>query len=400
MRTATETFTAGVARDDPASGTRRFRIDGFDVEVIETASALDAVSYEWRAIEQSSNHAAVFQSFPLLQIWARHFCTGSDTGGLHITIVRKDGRAILILPLQVSGMSLMRIARIAGDPITQYSEILVDPAFATRETLQVAFNAARAAGIAAIVFRRVRDDSNLLALAGPILRAPSNRSEAPFVDLSRFADFPAFLASRSRKLRHSLRNRRKHLSKEGEFRFEIVRGAEARSAVAEALDLKRKWLVQRGAISTAFVDPATRECLLDLAESSSSGAVIERLVVRGETAAIRFGFKYRGTHFAFMGAYASAFRHASPGKLLTEFCFSGFQERNFSRFDFLPPGGPHKSEWCSDAIGVTDYTLPLTGMGQIYARGYQERLRPALRAVWQRTPETLRSLAAALFLRV
>lgn len=400
MRTLTDTFTVDAARSELASGTRKFQLDGFEVELIETPAALDAVSTEWLALEQLSHHAAVFQSFLLLRVWARHFCSARGGGRLHVEIVRKDGRAVLILPLYVSGLPFMRVARIAGDPITQFSEILVDQSAEAGAAFEVALTAAEAYGIDAILLRRVRNDSNLLALAASRFRPAVNQSEAPFVDLSPFGDFPAFLASLSKNMRRSLRNRRNHLAKAGDCRFEILRGADARAAVAHALDLKRRWLVQRGALSSAFVDPATKACLLGLAESASAGAVIARLVVRGETAAIRFGIEYRGTHFAYMSAYDASFGDVAPGKLLMEFCIAGFRERQFERVDMLPPAGRHKNDWCPESTGVADYTLPLTSAGRLYAEVFQEKVRPAMKRTWARMPEAVRSLVAALFVRL
>jgi CelD/BcsL family acetyltransferase involved in cellulose biosynthesis len=159
-------------------------------------------------------------------------------------------------------------------------------------------------------------------------------------------------------------------------------------------------MVQHGALSSAFADPATRECLLDLAGNAASGAVVLRLLVNGEPAAFRFGFEHSGTHFAYMSAYDERFADVSPGKLLMEFCVSGFKERGMERLDMLAPAGQHKSEWCHEETGVGDYSLPLTGAGRLYADLYQARLRPALSKVWHSLPTTLRSLATALFVRI
>jgi CelD/BcsL family acetyltransferase involved in cellulose biosynthesis len=248
------------------------------------------------------------------------------------------------------------------------------------------------------MFRHVRDDSPFYQIASPYFRPASTLSEAPFADLSGFADFPTFLKSLSKKTRQGLRNRRNHLEKTGSYEFQILRGGkEAREAIAEAIDLKRKWLVQRGNMSSAFVDPATRGCLLDLAEDGESGAVVLRLLVGGEAAAIRFGFEYRGTHFAYLSAYDASFSDLSPGKLLMEFCIAGFRERNLDRIDMLPPDSRHKRDWCHGSVGVADYALPLTGTGRLYAEIYPETIRPALKQVFLKLPIPLRSLLAALF---
>jgi CelD/BcsL family acetyltransferase involved in cellulose biosynthesis len=378
-----------------ADGTR------FDVEVVTSVDALDRIAPEWHALEALSPATCVFQSFAQIRLWAHHFVGDGRGAALHVAVVRRNGRPVLILPTIVSGSSLLRIARIAGDPIAQYSDLLLDPSLASRAAFDTALASLGEAGVDAIVLRRVRDDSHLLRFAAPYLRPATGRTVAPFADLSNFTDFAAFKESLSRKTRHSLRNRRNHLEEAGDFRFEIFSGGpEARAVVADAVDLKRKWLVQRGSLSSAFIDPATKACLLDLAESKDSGAVTTRLVIGGEAAAIRFGFEYRGTHFAYMSAYDARFSHVSPGKLLMEFVISGFRERGFERIDMLPPAGRHKSDWCKLEASAADYTLPLSRTGRAYAEIYRERVRPGLKRAFEKMPPALRSLAAVLFVRV
>jgi CelD/BcsL family acetyltransferase involved in cellulose biosynthesis len=227
------------------------------------------------------------------------------------------------------------------------------------------------------------------------------REIAPFADLSEFSDHAAYLKSLSQKFRHGLRNRKRRLENCGDVRFEILVGGEAaRSALADAIDLKRKWLVQRGAISSAFVDTQTKACLLDLAGDPTTGAVMTQLTINEVPAAIRFGFEYRSTHFTYIGAFDDVFASLSPGRLLLDFVLSGFKERGLSRLDMLPPGSHNKAEWCSANVGVADYTLPLTRAGRLYAELYQERLRPGLRWTWQHMPASIRSLVAALLLRL
>jgi CelD/BcsL family acetyltransferase involved in cellulose biosynthesis len=320
---------------------------------------------------------------------------------LHVAVVRKDGRAVLILPLVIAGLPFLRIARMAGDPIAQYSEVLVDPAVNVSDAFEAALRSVKAAGADAIVLRRVREDSHLLRLAGPLLRPPISPRAAPFADLTGFPDHHAYLTGLSRNTRHDLRNRTRRLEKAGEARFELLQGGpEARRMVSDAMDLKRKWLVRRGAVSSAFVEPATKECLLDLAADSATGSTVARLAVNGETAAIRFGFEYQGTHFTYLSAYDERFAAFAPGKLSMDFILSGFKERALQRLDMLPPAAHHKSEWCPSEIGVADYTLPLTEAGRAYAEVYQERIRPSLRWTWEHMPASLRSLLALLFVRL
>ena len=365
-----------------------------EIEIGSSTDAIDALAPEWLALQRLSGPSAVFQNHAQIRIWARHFL--HDGSRLHVALVRKNGYPVLILPLVISGPPYLRIARLTGDPIAQYSEILVDPAADIHTAFRAAFETVKAAGADAIVLRRVRADSNILALANPYARLGISPRVAPYAELSSFPTPAAYLESLSKNMRKGLRNRRHHLAKAGDIRFQmLVGGAEARNALADAIALKRRWLIDRGEVSAAILDPHTRDCLLDFAGDAHTGAVLMRLTVNGETAAIRLGFEHLGTHFAYLSAYDERSAHLAPGKMLMDFCISMSLERGLKRIDMLPPGGRHKSDWCRSESTVADYTLPLTPTGHAYAKLYQEHFRPALRRTWQSMPGALRSLIAA-----
>ena len=374
----------------------------FDTEVVSTAAALDALAPEWLALQRLSGPSAIFQNHAQIRIWTRHFVPAREDGfRLHVAVVRKNGVPVLILPLVISGPPHLRIARMAGDPLAQYSEVLLDPAADVRSAFAAALKTVKEAGADAIVLRRIRADSHLLALAGSKMRPGISRSTAPHAELSSYATHADYLRDLSKNMRKGLRNRRHHLEKAGDIRFEILTGGRAaRDALADAIVLKRHWLIERGEVSTAFLDPATRDCLLDFAEDSETGSILMRLVVNGEPAAIRLGFEGQRTHFAYMSAYNQRFAHLAPGKMLMDFCISSLWERGLGRIDMLPPAGRHKSDWCRSETDVADYTLPLTASGRAYAELYQERLRPALRHTWQHLPTKLRSLTATLLVGI
>lgn len=374
---------------------------GLTVEALTSVAALEAAAADWRALEALSAPSAVFQSHAHLLAWARHFVDAAGGQQLALFLVRRAGRPVLALPLVVGGLPGLRIARLAGDPVAQYSDILADPGADCAAAFETALAAASEAGVDAIVLRRVRADSELMRLARPRLRPPTEPRVAPYADLSGFTDFAGYLGALPRKTRQGLRNRRNRLAKTEGVVLALLRGgAVAREAVATAIEMKRVWLVQRGEVSTAFVDPATKACLLDLAEDPASGSAVALMTVNGEIAGVRLGFEYRGTHFAYFSTYDEHFAELAPGRMLMDFCLSGFAERGFTRLDMLPPAGRHKAEWCDQEMPVADYTLPLTPAGRLYAALYQERFRPFVHLAWQHTPTSLRSLISALVLRL
>jgi CelD/BcsL family acetyltransferase involved in cellulose biosynthesis len=143
----------------------------FDVDVASTPRDLDALAGDWAALEALCDARTVFQSYAAIRIWVRHFISRGRER-LHVAVVREGGRPVLILPLVITGRPGMRIAHLAGDPISQYSDILVDPAADGPAAFAAALDSVRAAGADAIVLRRVRADSSLYALAQEHLRPP------------------------------------------------------------------------------------------------------------------------------------------------------------------------------------------------------------------------------------
>src|SRR5690606_36424933 len=133
-------------------------VPGLSAEVISDAAGLAAIAAEWRALQALSGASAVFQSFAQVSAWARHFAGEKSGLALHVVVVREAGRAVLILPLAVSGVPLLRIARIAGDPVAQYSDAIAHPG-CTPAAFEAALATLRQAGVDALILRGLRDDS-------------------------------------------------------------------------------------------------------------------------------------------------------------------------------------------------------------------------------------------------
>jgi len=55
------------------------------------------------------------------------------------------------------------------------------------------------------------------------------------------------------------------------------------------------------------------------------------------------------------------------------------KEEGFAIYDMLAPGGGYKTEWADMSVAVSDFSVPLTLAGHLYARCYLEILRPRLK---------------------
>ncbi|SEQ35146.1 Acetyltransferase involved in cellulose biosynthesis, CelD/BcsL family [Faunimonas pinastri] len=370
----------------------------FDVAVATSAAELKALRPEWLALEEKAVAPLPFQSFGQISTWLRH---QPESLRLRVVVVRENGRAALILPLALRSRIGLAVARMAGEPVAQYADVLLDPEIASEDTFRAALGAARAGGLDAIEFTRVRADSHLARFAA-LLGTPEHLRVAPYADVGAFGSYDGFLQTLSKNTRKSLRNRRNNLDRQEGVAFAIIEGgAEARAALAACMALKREWLQSRGAISSAFRDPLTSEILLDLAEDHrNSGSVVLTMHVAGRLTAIYLGFEYRGTFFTYMSAYDPDFSDLSPGRMLLDHYLATFPERNMRRLDLLPPDDGYKREWCSAAEEVADYTLALSPAGRLYRDVYRNRVRPVMRQTWARLPESVRGRIVARLLKV
>jgi CelD/BcsL family acetyltransferase involved in cellulose biosynthesis len=368
------------------------------VRSVESVDALKGIETEWRSLEAISPASAVFQTYAHCAIWAKHFMDGAaKRRRLCITVVSDGGRPVMIVPLMLSKIAGLTVARIVGAPIAQYNEILADPQADLEACFSAVIQQLKLKAVDVIMLERVREDSLLRWAAAGRTQAINNARVAPFVDFATSPGHEKYLKTRSKNLTKSLRNRRNQIDKVGRVEFDTMpSGAEARATLSIALDLKREWLAERGTMSNAFADPATNSCLLDLAEHAPD-AVVMRMMVDDELAAIRLGFVHGGTFFSYLSSYSPRFAQYSPGKLHMDYSIRKVREMGLKYMDMLPPAGEHKDIWCDTSAGVSDYAVALNWRGATYAFLYK-RLRPFAKAVWLRLPGFLRTALVVNFL--
>lgn len=363
------------------------------ISVRHGLSALDDLSSHWLALEAQGAPANLFQSHALTAIWARNFLKSPADGELLVLILHQDENPMLILPLVVEQHLGTRLARVTGAPIAQYAEAL-GPAEATPENSAALLAALRAAGIDAVHFQGIRAGSFLERFSARLGLIPGNKRAAPFAELGDGRGHEAFLRERSRSLAKKLRARQRQLQERGPVRFEVLEhGPAARQAMENAMHFKREWLARRGAMSTAFLDPLSAECLLDLAENLP-GALLHVLRCGEHIVAIRLGFARHGFFFSYLSAYDESLAEFSPGKLLMDFTFSWARQQHFAGIDLLPPESDNKALWCEESTEVADYDLALSHKGRLYGALYQRGLRPLLRNLYYALPVTARQRLA------
>jgi len=362
---------------------------------IRSADDMEALKATLDRIDWADGGASLFQTSGWLSAVAGPVLAkvGSE---IRVMLAFRGEAPVAALPIAISSTAGLRIARILGDPLTQYSDLLSGDWGNGEFGRTVAENAiAVLPSVDALIFRRVRDDARLpgaiLAMGGRRIA----RSAAPYADLTQYRTFEEFL--RSNWKAHRNRNRlRRRARNAGELAFVVERSSgPAAELTRRAIDLKRQWLRARFRSFGTLSSAAWGEALVAAVArpSSSTQSVVTALYSCGQPAAIEVGFVRRDRYYAFLGAFNPEFASWSPTELLMEdtvrWCFA----HGIALYDLLPPDDPYKARWTNGSVPVSDWAICRSMAGRLYVE-LRERLLPPVAAnlcnVLTRTRERLR----------
>ena len=334
--------------------------------------------------------AHVFQSFNWNWHWARHFLGKDCNAELAVVCLRKHGQLIGIWPLRVVRHAGLRIVHWMGEPVSQYGDVLLDPAHATPGTL--AFGWARAIGLLdadALHIRKVRADAITLPWLQMYRAHVTQREEAPYLDFTGSTDFDSHDERHSAKWRKNRRRLFRRLQGLGEVRFEhFTEGRAAREAALEAIALKRRTLDDTGRLSMALHDPRFAAFFADAAEAASHpcGCRVTRMTVDGRLVGSSIDVTFNGHRAAHIIVHDPEFAACGPGLHLIEDWARTAIADGMTQLDLLAPAHGYKWDWADGSIAVNDYVLATSLKGQLFL-GYIAHLRPRLKALAERVAQ-------------
>lgn len=343
---------------------------------------LEALRDAWTALEARAG-GGVFQSYAWCRAWEDAARRAGCRQTPRIVTVHQDGHLVLLWPLAIRRLGPLRVLRSFGEPATQNADALVAPGAERAEWLAAAWRGVRAMrDVDAVLLRGVREDAAIAPLVATRGHFATRETEAPFCD---FRSEGA--RRRSGRTRNALQRNLRHLAETGPVMFEVVAPEGRAGAMAEALRLKHAWLRRTGRFSAGYAHPANAAFLRGVAECPN--ALILRLTVGGETAAIETGLIHQGTYASLVQAYEA--RHAAfgPGRLLFRHMVDHAADLGIAVLDFLAPASRHKSEWASGAVRVRDYAVPLRLRGWMLL-AYVRHLRPRAKAWRERVGAALK----------
>ena len=368
--------------------------------LITDRAGFDALEAEWNDLFwRAGRGAQVFQTFNWNWHWCSHFLAasaGERTVSLAIVTGRRNGRLVMVWPLVSERVAGLTQLAWMGDPVSQYGDALFEP-----ESVPFLADAwsfiARALKPDLVRLRKVRDDAAIAPFLSDLNAFAAERLEAPYLDLSSAPDFATFERRYSPRSRRNRRRLGRRLQALGPAAFERCHeGARARELAAEAIELKREWLKGRGIVSPALAAPRFSSFFADVAQGSirPTGCEVTALTCNGEAAAIEITLRCLDRIVMHVIVFNLKYEKAGAGVLLLEETIAQSFGGNARTFDLLSPADGYKVAWADAAMGVTDWVIPLSAKGWVFARLYLGLARPALKAALGAMPTSLRRLVA------
>ncbi len=362
--------------------------------VISSLQGVLALEDEWRVLETSGHTAtSVFQSFDWVAAWCKTYCNGETGRDIHLFAGFEKNKLVFIWPLMLQKWAGQRVLCWLTEPFGQYGDVICAKDESPRLWVANALRFLhRLKGIDLLRLRHVRADSTLASVAGDELINARLTERAPYLDLTAFAteaDYENRYTGAQRKRRKKIR---KHLEELGPVTFtKLPLGILSDMAITAAISEKNKWLAERGRINQVMGCPGHAQFLKTLSRAMPQGLdmVVTELKAGDKPVSWEISFRFGGTHFAYITSHANDLTDLSPGRLHFDYSQRDCLAAGMKSFDLMLPYDAHKESWSSACMTTQDYFLPLTLKGRISGTLYLCHIRPALRALYYRMPQSL-----------
>jgi CelD/BcsL family acetyltransferase involved in cellulose biosynthesis len=361
------------------------------LETISTVEDLRKIETEWRELEADNRgRTTVFQSFDWIMAWCNAYLQNDQNCNIVVITGFHNAKLVFVLPLTKSTRFSFTVLDWLTHPIGQYGDALCATGEDPQKWMDAAFSQiAKMKGIDLVRLRHVRDNGNAASFAMNHMQNAKYNERAPYLDLSLFkteADYEARYTSTQRKRRKKIR---KSLEEKGEVSFRVVTTEQERDlAIDQSIIEKNAWLSDRGRFNRIMGCPRHVTFLKNVSRISNDSfcAVTTEIKAGGEPVSWEIGFRYHGTHFAYITSHVNALTDLSPGRLHMDLSQRLALADGQKTFDLMVPYDVHKESWSSGTIPANDYFKAMSLSGWIYGQAYLKTLRPLLRRLYYSLP--------------
>jgi CelD/BcsL family acetyltransferase involved in cellulose biosynthesis len=377
-------------------------VTGLRFEVVQSTTAIDALSTDWNELfAHAGRPTQVFQTHAFSALWARIYSSDAKTASLAIIIARQAGRLVMVWPLVVERSLGLKVVSWLGAPIAQYGDVLIAPSETTSASgvISQAWDYIQNTLRPDVLrLRKVRSDAAITPFLARIGAIELLRQEAPAVTL-KATGTQSFEDRQSAKARKNRRRLLRRLEEQGTVTFQTAAGnAQAAGLAVAALDIKRRWLTERGLHSQAFAgDRLDRFFKAAAADPDSpTGCTVFTLSLDGRPLSALMGFACGNRMTLHVIGYDLDFERSGAGVLGLEATLRHCEQAGMTAVDLLAPRADYKLDWADETVDVVDHALPVTLKGRAYVSMYDQGLRPAAKSTLEKLPLALRKTLTRL----
>lgn len=365
-------------------------------ETIGDADRFRALEHEWNDLWLRTRQ----RQFSHRHVWFR---LGWETTGvprgrrMHVLVVRRQGRAVLIWPLALRRRMLWWQAQALGPEFTEYDPILVedgDDAAALVGAARRHLMQSCPAGLIAV--QHVREGSAVAeALAADPAVITGETLASPYIDFAGYNGWDGYWQSRSRNTRNGYTRRWRKFADLGTISFEQVTDPdEIRRLLAWTLEHKIAWM-QRTGHDNDFMRTCEFAAFLDRVvgvEDAGGTMTLFALRLDGRVVATKLGtidtLRYEG----FISSQDPEFGAYSTGTIAMVESLKWLCERG-QKYDFRIGDEAYKRDWATHDRPATSYALLNRADGRrlLQLDAAQMMRRRAVNAAREAVPEAWRS---------
>lgn len=338
---------------------------GLAVEVVRDACALEALAADWWALWRRAGATTPFQSPAWLVPWWRHF----HPGELFTLAVRAEGRLVGLAALYVEASPRGPRLLPLGMSVSDYLDVLVDPAWAEGVGEAFAETIEQAPTWQRLDFEQLRPGAAALALPGPrnCREELARQNACPVLALPGFIDdlarsIPPRQARKLRMARHRAARRQAAITPVG--------SADCNAFLDTLCGLHgARWQSrgEAGVLSDENVRRFHEQALPTLAEAGVARLYL--LSIADRPVGAYYGFLHDATAYAYLGGFDPAFAFESPGTILIGHAIEDAVREGARTFDFLRGREAYKYAW-----GAADHWTTRRTFKRMQARGCAEAI--------------------------
>ena len=344
-----------------------------EIAVITDCRGFDALEAEWSDLHERAD-TTVFQSYPWVRTWWRHFGEDFPRRLLHLVTVRKEGCLVAIAPFYIdvtrlNALASTRVLRFVGTGISDCLDMMVQPGCEQTAVKALGTHLARLARtLDAIELSEIRDASCLRLQLGDELAAAGVKTVTEICDncprLTLASDWEQTLAGASGDFRRKLRARERRLYEHAPIGFETIGPGEVLDpAMDDFVAMHEERLadkVGRGIYTDPRMEKFHREACARF--HAKGWLFLTFMTMHGKRVFANCYYFHKNHIYCHLGGatdVGEAWNH-SPGIVLESHCIQQALQRGGRVYDFLRGTEPYKYRFGAVDVPLWSITMQRT----------------------------------------